>query len=338
VDRLDPGMLLLADRAFDGGAFLETVRVQGAQFLVRMRAGRKLPRLALLPDGSILTRLGSVNARVIQAQVTAHLADGTRITGTCELATSLLDHRAHPAIELYHERWEIESGYLALRYTLLHGRVLRSNDPSGLEQELWALLTLYQVLRRAMIEAGRSRPGLDPDRASFTVAATTAAATVIRATGIKDQHDPDPATFGVIDLCSRELVGHAIAPHMRASLAVDAIIVAHRRNLLAGNVIMHTDRGSPYHAKIYRSALRCLDIRQSTGRTGSCLDGAAAESFFATIKAEIGIESWLDRASARRDIENRITAYNQRRLHSAIGYRTPTETRTAWQQRISTAA
>ena len=196
VDRLDPGMLLLADRAFDGGAFLATVRAQGAQFLIRMRAGRRLPRLALLPDGSILTRLGPVNVRVIQAQVTAHLADGTRITGTYELATSLLDHRAHPAlelIELYHERWEIESGYLALCHTLLHGRVLRSMDPSGLEQELWALLTLYQVLRHAMVEAARTEPCLDPDRVSFTVAAATAQATVIRAAGIEGQHDPNPA-------------------------------------------------------------------------------------------------------------------------------------------------
>lgn len=51
VGRLDPGMLLLADRAFDGGAFLATVRAQGAEFLIRMRAGRRLPRLALLADG-----------------------------------------------------------------------------------------------------------------------------------------------------------------------------------------------------------------------------------------------------------------------------------------------
>lgn len=142
----------------------------------------------------------------------------------------------------------------------------------------------------------------------------------------------------VIDLCSRELIGYAIAPHMRAGLAVDAITAAHRSGLLAGNAIMHTDRGSQYHAKIYRSTLQRLDIRQSTGRTGSCLDGAAAESFFATIKTEIGIESWPDRTTARRDIENWITAYNQRRLHSSIGYRTPTETRTAWQQRISMTA
>lgn len=141
-----------------------------------------------------------------------------------------------------------------------------------------------------------------------------------------------------VDLCSKELIGYAIAPHMRAGLVVDAITAAHRTGLVAGNAIMHADRGAQYHSKAYRNALRRMDIRQSTSRTGSCLDGAAAESFFATLKAEIGVDSWPDRATARRDIENWIKLYNERRLHSSLGYQTPVEARTAWQQRMSTAA
>src|SRR6266700_7809977 len=86
---------------------------------------------------------------------------------------------------------------------------------------------------------------------------------------------------------------------------------------------------SQYHSTAYCNALRRLGIRQSTSRTGSCLDGAAAESFFATIKAEIGVGFWADRAGALRDIENWIKSYNERRLHSALGYRPPTETRRA---------
>jgi transposase InsO family protein len=110
----------------------------------------------------------------------------------------------------------------------------------------------------------------------------------------------------VLDLCSKELIGYALAPHMRTSLAVDALKAAHRAGLVAGNAIMHTDRGGQYHSRAYRNALRRLEVRQSTSRSGSCLDGAAAESFFATIKTEIGVDSWPDRASARRDIENWI--------------------------------
>jgi putative transposase len=142
----------------------------------------------------------------------------------------------------------------------------------------------------------------------------------------------------VLDLCSKELIGYAIAPHMRASLAIEAITAAHRSGLVAGNAIMHTDRGSQYHSKAYRNALQRLEIRQSTSRTGSCLDGAAAESFFATLKTEIGIDSWPDRATARRDIENWIKLYNERRLHSSLDYRPPAETRRAWQERMPTAA
>ena len=142
----------------------------------------------------------------------------------------------------------------------------------------------------------------------------------------------------VLDLCSKELIGYAIAPHMRASLAVEAITGAYRVGLVAGNAIMHTDHGSQYHSRTYRNALRRCDIRQSTSRTGSCLDGAAAESFFATIKAEIGVDFWADRSSARHDIEKWIKFYNERRLHSALDYRTPTESRRAWQKRMATAA
>lgn len=53
----------------------------------------------------------------------------------------------------------------------------------------------------------------------------------------------------MLDLCSKELIGYAIAPHMRASLAIEAITAAHRTGLVAGNAIMHTDRGGQYHAK-----------------------------------------------------------------------------------------
>ena len=139
----------------------------------------------------------------------------------------------------------------------------------------------------------------------------------------------------VLDLYSKELIGYAIAPHMRAQLAIDAITTAHARSLVAGNAITPTERGGQYHARAHRNALKRLEIRQSTGRMGSCLDGAAAESFFATIKTEIGTASWPDRAAARRDIENWIKFYNERRLHSSLSYQSPAETRRAWEKRMA---
>ena len=95
------------------------------------------------------------------------------------LATTLLDHRTDPAatlVRLYHERWEVESAFYALRHTLLDGLVLRSCDPFGIAQELWAQLALYQILRRAMAEAAETTIGVNPDRVSFTVALEAATA------------------------------------------------------------------------------------------------------------------------------------------------------------------
>lgn len=174
---LGPDMLVLTDRGFDAAAFLTELAGTGAQFLTRLRCTRALPVLARLDDGSHLSRIGRLTVRVITADITVTCADGTRYTANYRLATTLVDPRQHPAralIGLYHERWEHEIAYLALRHTLGQGRVLRSADPAGLEQEIWALLTVYQALRRAMVTAVDSRPGIDPDRASFTTALETA--------------------------------------------------------------------------------------------------------------------------------------------------------------------
>ena len=66
-----------------------------------------------------------------------------------------------------------------------------------------------------------------------------------------------------------------------------------------------------------------LGLRQSVGRTGSCLDNAVAEAFFASLKKELGRRQFASRAGARQAIFAWISYYNHRRLHSACGYRTP---------------
>jgi hypothetical protein len=177
LDLLDESMLVLMDRGFDAGHFLAEVAATRAQFLVRLNATRRPPVLDQLPDGSVLSLIGGVKVRIIEAAVTVTCHDGTAYSGMYRLATTLLDHRTYPAqalIRLYHERWEHEITYLALRHTLLQGRVLRSGDPAGLEQEMWALLALYQALRIAITDAIETIPGTDPDRASYQIAAETA--------------------------------------------------------------------------------------------------------------------------------------------------------------------
>ena len=143
----------------------------------------------------------------------------------------------------------------------------------------------------------------------------------------------------VIDLCTREVVGWSMADHMRAGLVIDAVRMAHAVGRIEGNAIFHSDRGSQYTSKEFRDELTRLDMRQSTGRTGSCFDNAAAESFFAVLKSEIGVREWASRAVARSQVFRWIAGYyNRRRLHSTIDYLTPVQARVRYGQPVALAA
>ncbi|MER5891369.1 IS4 family transposase [Streptomyces sp. NPDC001941] len=199
LHHLGPDMLLLWDKGFDANAFLASLTDTGAQFLGRIRANRRTPVLARLGDSSYLSVIGTVPVRIIEAQVIVTLDDGTSFTGVYRLATTLTCANRYPATvlaSLYHERWEHESAYYALRHTLGQGRPLRSGDPVGVEQEMWAQLTLYQALRTVMVQAAESQPGTDPDRCGFTIALQAARDLVIQAAGITTA--PNASIIGVI--------------------------------------------------------------------------------------------------------------------------------------------
>jgi Insertion element 4 transposase N-terminal/Transposase DDE domain len=183
---LRPGMILLADRNFGAKDLLADVAATGAEVLVRLKNGRNMPVLARHGDGSYLSTLGALRVRVIDCEITISTTAGRR-TGVYRLATTLLDHHRHPAAELirlYHERWEIETTYLELKSSILGGRVLRARTPRGIEQEVYALLVTYQLIRTAMADATGTRPEIDPDRASFTTALHSARDLVIQAAGV----------------------------------------------------------------------------------------------------------------------------------------------------------
>jgi len=186
---LRAGMLLLADRNFAASALLRQVAATHADFLVRVKTGRSapiLPILRRLHDGSYLSMFGSTQVRVIDAEIAIATQAG-RATGTYRLITTLLDAHRFPAVEivkLYHQRWEIETAYLELKSSILGGRVLRARTPAGVEQEVYALLVAYQILRTAMADATTSQPDIDPDRASFTIALNAARDLLIQAAGI----------------------------------------------------------------------------------------------------------------------------------------------------------
>ena len=135
----------------------------------------------------------------------------------------------------------------------------------------------------------------------------------------------------VIDLATRMVVGWQMAPHMRASLVVDALNMAIQHGRVAPHAIFHTDHGSQYTSREFRKYCREHGIKQSMGRTGVCWDNPVAEGFFASLKNEMYYQHvFPTRAEARLAVMKYIeTFYNRRRRHSTLGYRTPAQ---AWAQ------
>jgi len=124
----------------------------------------------------------------------------------------------------------------------------------------------------------------------------------------------------ILDGFSRKVVGWALAPHLDASLAVQALdhALADRKPRPA-SLIHHSDRGVQYASTEYRQRLAGHDITVSMSRPGNPYDNAKAESFMKTLKTEeIDGRSFKDIEAARRSITVFIdTIYNAERLHSA---------------------
>ena len=131
----------------------------------------------------------------------------------------------------------------------------------------------------------------------------------------------------VLDMGSRRIVGFALDEHHDAELAHAALAMAVAirggKEAITG-VIMHTDQGSEYTAKIFRAACDRLGIRQSMGRAGSALDNAVIESWHSTLEFELrGPQRFHTQAAARCTVAAWIDEYNRDRKHSSIGMRSP---------------
>ncbi len=202
---LTEGTLLLADRNFAGYELWGGLaRATGAHLAWRIKKNLVFPPVRVLPDGSYLSimrtpqenlRHGHARAegralpgqpdghllRIIDYTVTVHSARTGPRTESFRLVTSLLDHRQAPAEGLaavYHERWEIENSYAELKNRLRGaGFVLRSQIPDLVQQEIYALLTVYQAI--CAVEARTAHgAGIDTDRLSFSVSIQVARLTV----------------------------------------------------------------------------------------------------------------------------------------------------------------
>ena len=139
----------------------------------------------------------------------------------------------------------------------------------------------------------------------------------------------------VIDLASRHLLGYSMSTHHDAALVVGTLqaAVATRGRQRMDGTIFHSDRGAEYSSTACIAACQRLGLRRSMSRTGSCLDNAVAESWFASLKVELVHRAhYRSRAEARAAIFAWIAWYNRFRLHSTNDYLPPIE----WEQQHTT--
>ncbi|XXV26169.1 IS3 family transposase [Sorangium sp. So ce1389] len=131
----------------------------------------------------------------------------------------------------------------------------------------------------------------------------------------------------MLDLFSRRVVGWAASATSDCALALAALTPALRARRPAPGLVHHSDRGSPYASDDYRGVLGAHGLIPSMSRAGNCWDNAVAESFFATLKAElVEHERHPTRAAAITSIGDYIeNFYNLKRRHSRLAYMSPIE-------------
>lgn len=130
---------------------------------------------------------------------------------------------------------------------------------------------------------------------------------------------------GVMDLCSRRIVGWSMADHLRVRLVRDALTMATTTRSPAPGLVHHSDRGVQYCCGEYRAELEAWGMVASMSRVGDCYDNAPKESFWATLKKELMSDrEFATREEARAAIFEYIEVfYNRQRIHSSIGYLSP---------------
>ena len=129
-----------------------------------------------------------------------------------------------------------------------------------------------------------------------------------------------------LDLFTRKVVGFAMQDHMRTELVIEALTMAlGRQDVVSGQCLAHTDRGSQYAAEDFRNTLGEAGVIASMSRRGNCWDNAHCESFFHSLKTELVYRrDFKTREEAKQEIFKWIeTWYNRQRLHSSLGYMTP---------------
>ena len=128
----------------------------------------------------------------------------------------------------------------------------------------------------------------------------------------------------VLDVGSRRVIGWAVRSSLETELVLAALHIA--LGSRPAPQLHHSDRGAQYASTAYRRLLDERSITVSMSRVGNCWDNAIVESFFASLKAELLSQShWAGPDDAEAAVADYLRFYNNRRLHSALGYRSPAQ-------------
>lgn len=131
----------------------------------------------------------------------------------------------------------------------------------------------------------------------------------------------------ILDAFSRRVIGWALEDTLEDELTLTALRMALAHRAPAAGLAHHSDRGVQYASQDYTDLLKSRGVQISMSRKGNPYDNAACESFIKTLKyEEVHRQEYRDRAEARASIQHFLErVYNQKRLHSALDYRPPTE-------------
>ena len=137
----------------------------------------------------------------------------------------------------------------------------------------------------------------------------------------------------VLDLFSRRVIGWAMRPTLERDVVISALKQALQQRRPVHDLLHHSDRGSQYASHDYQQLLAQAGIGCSMSRRGNCWDNAPMESFFGSLKSELGQQVYASRSAARSAVFDYIERfYNRQRRHSAVGYISPIDFEEQYQE------